>query len=1258
MGEVFVSHTSDMMSFPGTRSYAQAAVDAVLRAGHRPIDMAYFAARDGKPSDYCKQRVQASDIFLGVIGFRYGSLVPDSAGPLSYVDLEFRVATVAGIPRLVFILDEDTPVPTRLVDRNRDQIDAFRGRLLEAGVIVQTFSNADALEAGVLHALSDLRSSRSTYAPSQTGQRPWMVPVATGRVVDRPELTEKLIASLLANEHAAVGITTALDGAGGFGKTTLAAIVCRRLEIMDHFPGGLLWATVGAQRTGADLAALVNGLSEVLSGEQSRSSDPMVAGARLGELLDARPPVLLVIDDVWEADQLAPFLVGGLRCRRLITTRNSGLVPLSSVSVFVDAMKDEQAAELLTGDTDALPRYAVVRLITLTGRWPVLLSLVSRAIAEHVRNGARPADAATWLIGRLESSGPVALDLDDVSSRQHAIAATVEASLGLLNDLERNRYTDLAIFAEDVDIPFSVLRLLWSKADEPTAIEVERFCSKISRLNLTIGRWGSSEPAIRLHDVIRSYLRRLVSDERRAKANSVLLEACRSQLGDGEVPGDAHWWELPAEFEYLWRYLPYHLLEARRLDDLEKLISDLRWAEKKTAHFGSTVLVEADLTLVDTAKMRLLKEAIKANAHILTPIDPPSGLGATLASRLEAAAGLEDIVAAYREHLTVPRLENLWPLPDLKENQAEDLASHNGGVYACDFSPDGSLLAVASGDGALRLWTLAEETTSFVKAGYTGGVRTCRFSPNSRLIAFSGGDGVVRLWDIDSDRIASLPQERDGGVWCCAFSPDGSLLAAAGANGKIQIWDTSSSSPVATLDGHIGGIYGCAFSPDSNLLASAGTDGKMIIWDLAGPDVFATLVGHTGGLWDCAFSPDGSLIASAGGDTTVRIWRTHSLELSAVLEGHIGGVDGCAFSPDSRLLATASDDKTVRIWNVSTGATIAVLEGHVGFARKCVFSPDGQLLASASADGTARIWEVDSGRIKRILGGSLSRVERSCIFMRHGQALAFGNDQGAVQVFDVSSHEVAIRLDGGLKGARGCAISPSEERLAAGYADGTVRVWNVLSGESIDLEGHAGGAWGCAFSPDGRYVASSGTDRRIIISDLFDSSTIAALAGHPGGTWECSFSADGRFLAAAGHDGSLQLWDMIELKPFKVFRGHTDWVSSCVFSPDGSILASSSGDRSVRLWDSRSGAQLAVFRGHTDWVWKCAFSADGKFLASASTDWTLRVWDVSRRTCTATIRVAQPLYSCAWHPRDHTLAAAGGGGMYLFSYVSEGETAA
>ena len=162
-GQVFVSHTSDMAQFPEGRSFVQAALDAVSRAGMAPVDMRYFAARDGKPADYCRQRVRECEIYVAVIGFRYGSVVAGEA--VSYTELEFDAASTASLPRLVFLLDGTAGPLAALADADRGAVEGFRQRLRDAGLVVRAFASAADLELEVFHALTEVTGGGLAVVP-------------------------------------------------------------------------------------------------------------------------------------------------------------------------------------------------------------------------------------------------------------------------------------------------------------------------------------------------------------------------------------------------------------------------------------------------------------------------------------------------------------------------------------------------------------------------------------------------------------------------------------------------------------------------------------------------------------------------------------------------------------------------------------------------------------------------------------------------------------------------------------------------------------------------------------------------------------------------------------------------------------------------------------------------------------------------------------------------------------------------------------
>jgi hypothetical protein len=115
------------------------------------VDMADSPTADQVPAQLCDERVRGCDVYLGILGTRYGSPVRDKP-EVSYTELEFGAATQAGLDRLVFVLDtdaDDTGIPvSRLIDQEFGaRQEAFRGRVRDSGLTIQSFANPDMLFA-------------------------------------------------------------------------------------------------------------------------------------------------------------------------------------------------------------------------------------------------------------------------------------------------------------------------------------------------------------------------------------------------------------------------------------------------------------------------------------------------------------------------------------------------------------------------------------------------------------------------------------------------------------------------------------------------------------------------------------------------------------------------------------------------------------------------------------------------------------------------------------------------------------------------------------------------------------------------------------------------------------------------------------------------------------------------------------------------------------------------------------------------------
>jgi hypothetical protein len=392
-------------------------------------------------------------------------------------------------------------------------------------------------------------------------------------VVDRPTEVAEVVAALLRSNDRTVGITTALHGAGGFGKTTVAQLVCADLRIRKRFKGHIHMVTVGRDIRGADaIAAKVNEVIKAVAGEDATFTNPESAGRRLGSLLDTGPYRLLVIDDVWEPEQLAPFLEGGRRCARVVTTRVPELIAGRAVPVQVDQMSPEQAQRLLTYGLPPIHPTVTEGLLAVTGRWPLLLRLVNKILANAARIMPDVSAVSAQLLDRLRMGGPTVVDdllaeggagfnVDQPHERARAVRATIEASTSLLNPNDAERFAELAVFAEDETVPFGLIARFWQATAGLDALQVSQVCARLDNLALIAsGNTGAGGAA--MHDVVREFLRGELGPQRLATLHEVLLDAVAADLPLASSlsraalsPLRTAWWTLGDDERYIWEHL-------------------------------------------------------------------------------------------------------------------------------------------------------------------------------------------------------------------------------------------------------------------------------------------------------------------------------------------------------------------------------------------------------------------------------------------------------------------------------------------------------------------------------------------------------------------------------------------------------------------------------------------------------------------------------------------------------------------------------
>src|SRR3954453_18851557 len=426
---VFLSHTSELRRYPSGRSFVAAAQDAVIKAGDAVTDMAYFPARHTKPAQVCREAVAAADVYVLIGGFRYGSPVPDRP-QVSYTELEHATAEQRGMPRLVFLLGEDTEGPAAMfadLEYGARQ-QAFRGRLLGSGVTTATVTSPAELETAVLQALSALprpqpRAARAEAATTAVQRRVWTIPARVRGFTGRAELLAELEAALRSGEPAVV---QAVTGMGGIGKTTAAIEYAHR----HRAEFDIAW-WVPAE----DPALLPERLAELaLALDLTTATMPAGVGvARLLGELARRDRWLLVFDNAEDPRALSRWLPEGPG-QVLITsrnpawrgiaatvgvrefTRNESITLLHRLAPDVNKVEADRVADAV-GDLPLAVEQAG-SLLADTGltadKYLRLLAERAHDLLDHDPGGAYPQSvAASWAVAfdRLAADDPTALDL-------------------------------------------------------------------------------------------------------------------------------------------------------------------------------------------------------------------------------------------------------------------------------------------------------------------------------------------------------------------------------------------------------------------------------------------------------------------------------------------------------------------------------------------------------------------------------------------------------------------------------------------------------------------------------------------------------------------------------------------------------------------------------------------------------------------------------------------------------------------------------
>ena len=565
-------------------------------------------------------------------------------------------------------------------------------------------------------------------------------------------------------------------------------------------------------------------------------------------------------------------------------------------------------------------------------------------------------------------------------------------------------------------------------------------------------------------------------------------------------------------------------------------------------------------------------------------------------------------------------------------------------------------------------------------------------------------DCTIRIWDIKKKSSVVLPRKHANYIRCAEWSPaDADRMASAGDNKELICWEEENENKwnsriLATLDDW---IYGLSWSPDGKRIACGERSGQVSVIDLQGRLINFSRK-HKEYVRRLSWSPDNSGIFASGSDEgTVCLWNADSEEVvkEPLIQLELYGkrITGLAWLENGKSLLISDTDcymildtakllscggqqevslskredlliKKEKRKNISAAAvqrksekdfaavfyeesveifyTTCIGDGKIEvisidtaeWSQETVSSSQWNAKCSRLICGCdngeiclvdVKAGEMDKDRIdiKKIADGCGCSV-RCTDWAKDGKRLAAGYDDQRVRIWNVSERKCLAVLDGHRESIKSIAWSPDNSLLASGDNASGLRVWDMSSLEKgsvrlLEEKSFGTGGINAVIWLDQNRILCGSDDSMLYLWDRTEQPEHAVhqMPAHEKRVYGLALSPDKKFTVSVGNDRLICLWDMRKLACVqKTDSFHEDAIRDVSWFPDGSGIATGSNDRTIicRQFDKESkrftDAYFRLPKKHDNFIYSVACTGNNRYIVSGSTDSRVGFWDRENET--------------------------------------------
>ncbi len=1029
-----------------------------------------------------------------------------------------------------------------------------------------------------------------------------------------------------------------LQGMGGVGKSVLAAAVVKDPEVRRAYPDGVFWITLG-QNPRAQIPILQAKLAQEFDAHIKSFRNIEDGRNKLEELI-CQKACLLVLDDVWDAQDADGFDVVGQNGRLLVTTRKEDVTrALNAEKMSLAELPLDEARTLLASyagiEVQDLPKESN-QIMRECGELPLALAMVGSMVR------GKPSDRWKNVLAKLQNASLKKIRKQLPSNTTHEnLYKLIQASVDDLRPEVRDRYYDLAVFPEDTQIPERALQAYW----EPLGLDEYDVQDIIDTLLDSSLIRRNAMGRINLHDLQHDFVSLHAKSDDISAFHKRFVNAYRNKC-------KGIWYEL-VDDGYIYDHLAYHLEKIKYFDELEQLLMHFKWLEAKLAQSGCYSLITDFDKISENSVLRLIQGALRLSTNILEK------------DNTELASQLHGRLDIFRNPMLKPLLDLakdaakppwLCPyLPCLEQpggNLLLSLSGHYGMVTSIAVTPDAKHIISGSFDKTIKVWDLESGKDILTLSGHADWVSSVTITPDAKNIISGSSDKTIKVWDSESGKEIRTLSGHGGMVSSVAVTPDAKHIVSGSSDKTIKVWDLESGKQIRTLQGHTSWVYSVAVTQDVKHIISGSSDKTIKVWDLESGAQIHTFKGHAGLVYSVAVTQDSKHIISGSSDKTIKVWDLEFGKQIRTLQGHTSWVYSVAVTQDASHIISGSYDKTIKVWDLESGEQIRTLQGHDGLVTSVVIT-DEKYLISGSDDKTIKVWDLEAGEQNRAFKGHAGLVN-SVAVTHDARYLISGSYDKTIKVWDLESGEQIRTLQGHDGFVTSVVVTQDTKHIISCSYDKTIKVWDLESGEQVrTLQGQSELVISVAVTHDARYIISGSIDNTIKVWDLESGEQIRTLYGHAGFVNSVVVTHDARYIISGSSDKTIKVWDLKTGKQIRTFKGHAELVNSVV-THDARHIISGSLDKTIKVWDLESGEQIRTLYGHAGLVTSIAVACDARHIISGSYDKTIKVWDLESGKCLSSFTGDSGVFSIGYSPHDLKIVAGTySGKLYYLKWIKK-----